>query len=427
MKYLSLNNPSFKVNFRDAVLMGQAPEKGLFFPEQIPVVPEFILKNLNTFSKEEIAFQITQPFVGDIIDSNSLKEIVKETVNFDFPLIPINESVYALELFHGPTGAFKDVGARFLSRVLHYFSKDSNQKLTVLVATSGDTGGAVADAFFKKNNIDVYILFPSGKVSELQHTQLTCYGENIHALEVAGTFDDCQMLVKQAFDDKVLNKKFRFISANSINIARWVSQQFYYFFALQKWPHKQPPVISVPSGNLGNISAGLLAKATGLETGDFIAACNENKALTDYLQTGVFKPKETVKTISNAMDVGNPSNFKRVIECLLKDKNKSGLTSFSFTSEETKNAIQSVYLQNKYLMDPHGAVGYLALKKYLESHPGSKGIFLETAHPAKFSNIIQPIIGREPEIPKQFLKYDKSNSQSEKIKPLYQELLQHLS
>lgn len=415
MKYFSLNDPDFKIDFKQAVLMGQAPGKGLFFPEYIPNHEKQFLENLKELSREEIAFRVIEPFVGDSIDKDTLKKIVSETIDFEIPLVFVEDSVYSLELFHGPTGAFKDVGARFLSRCLQYFSQKSGHRSTILVATSGDTGGAVADAFFGMENVDVFILFPSGKVSQLQELQLTCYGKNIHALEVDGSFDDCQMLVKQAFADETLSKKFNFISANSINIARWLSQQFYYFFALQQWPHDEPPAISVPSGNLGNIAAGLLAQKTGLKIRAFIAACNENKSLVNYLETGIFEPQETVTTVSNAMDVGNPSNFKRVLNCITRRQSPKELSGYSFTSEETLNAITSVFDKSKYLMDPHGSVGYLALKKYQESHPDTKGIFLETAHPAKFDNIIQSKPGIQISVPIRFSQYDKAQSHSRKI------------
>lgn len=401
MKYYNLNDSSFSVDFKDAVCMGQAPQKGLFFPERIPQLSTEFLNNWKNFSKEEIAFKVIKPFVGNSIGSEELFKIVSETVNFDFPLKKIENNIYTLELFHGPTQAFKDVGARFMSRCLRNFVKGTNQKITVLVATSGDTGGAVADAFFDVEGVEVIILFPSKKVSKLQELQLTTHGKNIKAFEIEGTFDDCQAMVKQAFSDKDLNNKFKFSSANSINIARWLSQQFYYFYALQQWPLEQLPVISVPSGNFGNICAGLMAFKSGLLVDSFIAACNENDVFTDYLQSGEFHEKTAIPTISNAMDVGNPSNFKRVLEVFDSDFNglKKYVHSYSFSSQETKDAIENVFNNSGYIMDPHGAVGYLALKTYLSAYPQKAGIFLETAHPSKFMDIVKPIAGEKVNIP----------------------------
>lgn len=418
MKYVSLNNPSIKVSFKDAVLMGQAPEKGLFFPEYIPEISRTVLENIQQYPKEELAFEILRPYIGDCINADALKNILADTLNFDFPLKEIEDSIFVLELFHGPTAAFKDVGARFLSRCLQYFSKDNNEKFTILVATSGDTGGAVADAFFGLENVDVIILFPSGKVSELQKMQLTTYGNNITALEVEGTFDDCQAMVKQAFADEDLKSEYQFTSANSINIARWIAQQVYYALALQQWPLKEPPVISVPSGNLGNLAAGMLAAAGGLPVSAFVAACNENRAIIDYIETDIFNEHETIPTISNAMDVGNPSNFKRIVR-LLKQKNMRSLKGYSFNSAETKTAIQEVFRQTGYIMDPHGAVGYLGLKHYLKEMPERSGFFLETAHPAKFDNIVYPLVNGTLQIPERFYSYQNKKSVSIRIAPDY--------
>lgn len=314
MHYYSTNNQSPKVNFKEATIKGLAPDKGLYFPEMIPVIEKDFFENIEQFSKAEIAFKVIAPYVGDVISKSELERIVSETVNFDFPLITVDENISSLELFHGPTLAFKDVGARFMSRCLGYFVKDNKRKITVLVATSGDTGGAVANGFYEVDGVDVVILYPSGKVSSVQELQLTTLGKNIKALEVGGTFDDCQHLVKQAFADELLNKELFLTSANSINVARWLSQQFYYFFAWQQWHDKKnPPVISVPSGNFGNICAGLLAHRTGLPVSHFIAACNANDVFTNYLQTQLYSPKESVVTISNAMDVGNPRDRKSVV------------------------------------------------------------------------------------------------------------------
>jgi threonine synthase len=402
MQYFSTNNNSPKVNFKEATINGQAPDKGLYFPENIPVLDNDFIDNINQYSNEEIAFNVIQPYIGDVIPKDELERIVAETINFDFPLVKVEDNIFSLELFHGPTLAFKDVGARFMSRCLGYFVKGNNKKITVLVATSGDTGGAVANGFYDVDGVDVVILYPSGKVSSVQELQLTTLGKNIKALEIDGTFDDCQKIVKQAFADEELNQKLFLTSANSINVARWLPQQFYYFFAYKQWEDKnKPPVISVPSGNFGNICAGLLAHRSGLPVSHFIAACKENNVVTEYLETGSYVPKKSVATLSNAMDVGNPSNFVRILELFDQEFQslKNVMSSFSFSDEETKNIFKEVYLNNNYLLDPHGAVGYAALKKYLDQNPNHKGMFLETAHPVKFYDVVEPVIGAKVSIP----------------------------
>jgi threonine synthase len=402
MQYFSTNNNSPKVNFKEATINGQAPDKGLYFPESIPVLDNDFINNINQYSNEEIAFNVIQHFVGDVIPKDELVRIVAETINFDFPLVKVEDNIFSLELFHGPTLAFKDVGARFMSRCLGYFVKGNNKKITVLVATSGDTGGAVANGFYDVDGVDVVILYPSGKVSSVQELQLTTLGKNIKALEIDGTFDDCQKIVKQAFADEELNQKLFLTSANSINVARWLPQQFYYFFAYKQWEDKnKPPVISVPSGNFGNICAGLLAHRSGLPVSHFIAACNENNVVTEYLETGNYVPKKSVATLSNAMDVGDPSNFVRILELFDQEFQslKNVMSSFSFSDEETKSILKEVYLNDNYLLDPHGAVGYAALKKYLDQNPNHKGMFLETAHPVKFYDVVEPVIGAKVSIP----------------------------
>ncbi|MEP6926163.1 MAG: threonine synthase [Ginsengibacter sp.] len=406
MLYYSTNNNSPKVNFKEATLRGQAPDKGLYFPETIPSIDKNFIANINQYSKEEIAFKVIQPYIDDLIPDDDLQKIVAETINFDFPLVKVEENIFSLELFHGPTLAFKDVGARFMSRCLGYFVKNDpdsfTDKITVLVATSGDTGGAVANGFYNVNGVDVVILYPSGKVSKVQELQLTTLGKNITTLEVDGSFDDCQHLVKQAFADEQLHEKLFLTSANSINVARWLPQQFYYFFAYKQWEDKNnPPVISVPSGNFGNICAGLLAHSSGLPVQHFIAACNDNDVVTEYLETGKYIPKKSVSTLSNAMDVGNPSNFVRILQLFNKEFQslKNVMSSYSFSNEETTSILKEVYLNTKYLLDPHGAVGYGALKKYLQQHAGTAGIFLETAHPVKFYDVVEPIINNKIQIP----------------------------
>ena len=395
MFYYSTNNKSPKVNFKDATVNGQAPDKGLYFPEHIPQLKKSFINDIDQYSKEEIAFHVIKPFIGDVIPEQYLKKIISETINFDFPLVKVEENIFSLELFHGPTLAFKDVGARFMSRCLGYFVAHDDKAVTVLVATSGDTGGAVADGFYNVDGVNVIILYPSGKVSSVQELQLTTHGKNITAIEIDGSFDDCQHLVKQAFADESIQKHLFLTSANSINVARWLPQQFYYFFAYKQWQDKNnPPVISVPSGNFGNICAGLLAHRSGLPVKHFIAACNANDVVHEYLETENYKAKQSVPTISNAMDVGDPSNFVRILELFDKEFKalKNVMSSYSISDDETRAVIKEVFLNNNYLLDPHGAVGYLSLKKYLQQQPGLQGIFLETAHPVKFYDVVEPVI-----------------------------------
>jgi threonine synthase len=429
MLYYSTNNLSPKVDFKEATIKGQAPDKGLYFPETIPVLPGKFLDNLSGYSKEDIAFNIIQPYTGVTIPEQELRDIIAETVDFEFPLIKLNDSIFSFELFHGPTLAFKDVGARFMSRCLGYFVKNQGKKITVLVATSGDTGGAVANGFYGIDGIEVVILYPSGQVSSIQELQLTTLGKNIKTLEINGSFDDCQEMVKQAFIDKDLNNKIFLTSANSINVARWLPQQFYYFFALQQWENKEnPPVISVPSGNFGNICAGLLAHRSGLPAQHFIAACNANDVVTDYLETGTYKTKKSVSTISNAMDVGSPSNFIRILELFHHQFGdlKNVLSSYSISDEETKITIKEVFNNFKYLADPHGAVGYLALKKYLQTHPGEKGIFLETAHPVKFYDVVEPVIQEKIKLPDSIKSLLKSKKKAIVMEAKYDDLKEFL-
>jgi threonine synthase len=402
MQFYSLNKKSPDVNFKDATINGQAPDKGLYFPHHIPQVSKELIANIENISNEEIAFEVIKPYVGSTISENDLLGIASETVNFSIPLVNVNENINSLELYHGPTLAFKDVGARFMSRSLGHFVKDSDKKVTVLVATSGDTGGAVANGFYNVDGVEVVILYPSGKVSSVQEKQLTTLGNNITALEVQGNFDDCQQMVKAAFLDDELNKKYFLTSANSINVARWLPQQFYYFFAYKQWKQKDnPPVICVPSGNFGNICAGLLASASGLPVNHFIAATNANDVVPEFFNSGNYQPKKAVATISNAMDVGDPSNFVRIMQLFqqqvsaLKDK----VSSVSVTDAITKETLLSVYKKHNYLCDPHGAVAYYALENYLNEHAGTKGIFLETAHPVKFYDVVESIIHEAVPVP----------------------------
>jgi len=348
------------------------------------------VRNARRYSREAIAMEVMRPYAGHTIPGRQLEEIIAATIAFDFPLVPLDDRIAALELFHGPTLAFKDVGARFMSRCLGYFSHDLAREITVLVATSGDTGGAVANAFDGVPGVSVVILYPSGKVSLVQELQLTTLGSHITALEIEGNFDDCQRLVKQAFGDEELSRRLFLTSANSINIARWLPQQLYYFFAWQQWQDQdQPPVISVPSGNFGNLCAGLLAWRSGLPVQHFIAACNANDTVPEFLATGSYPSKDAIATMSNAMDVADPSNFVRLLELFHHDTAalKSMVSAYSISDDETREAIRALEASAGYLADPHGAVGYEALRRHLDMHPAHKGIFLETAHPVKFCDV----------------------------------------
>ena len=402
MNYFSTNHNSPIVNFKDATINGQAPDKGLYFPESIPVLSKAFFKNIERYSNEAIAYEVIKPYVGDTIPANMLQQIVEETINFPIPLVPISDTIFSLELFHGPTMAFKDVGARFMSRCLGYFVKDQLKKVTVLVATSGDTGGAVASGFYDVPNVEVIILYPSGKVSTVQEKQLTTLGKNIHAIEVNGSFDDCQQMVKDVFANAADFPHLFLTSANSINVARWLPQQFYYFLAYKQWADKNnPPIISVPSGNFGNICAGILANASGLPIKHFIAACNANDVVPQFFASNIYTAKKSVQTISNAMDVGNPSNFVRILQIFNQQITdlKNLVSATSISDEETRLTLKKVYKEFNYLLDPHGAVGYHALEKYLQEHPSQKGIVVETAHPVKFFDVVEPIIQEAVSIP----------------------------
>lgn len=419
MQFYSLNKQSPNVNFKDATINGQAPDKGLYFPNTIPQVKKEMIADIENISNEQIAFEVIKPYVGDTISENELYNIVTETVNFSIPLVKVTDAISSLELYHGPTLAFKDIGARFMSRCLGHFVKGSNKKVTVLVATSGDTGGAVANGFYNVEGVDVVILYPSGKVSSVQEKQLTTLGNNIHALEVDGNFDDCQQMVKAAFLDDELNAKLFLTSANSINVARWLPQQFYYFFAYKQWLQKDnPPVVCVPSGNFGNICAGLLANASGLPVKHFIAACNANDVVPEFFKTENYQAKKAVATISNAMDVGDPSNFVRIMQLFQQQVSslKNMVSTCSISDAVTSNTLLSVFKDYNYLCDPHGAVAYRALEDYLQNHPNDKGMFLETAHPVKFYDVVEPIIGQTVSIPQAIQQQLTAEKKSTKIK-----------
>ncbi len=404
MKFYSLNKQSKKVNFQTAVTRGIAPDSGLYFPEKITPLSKDFFENIEKYSKEEIAFELIRQFVGNEIPEKELKAIIKNTLSFDFPLVEIEKDIYSLELFHGPTMAFKDVGARFMAQCLSYFNKNNKKEVTVLVATSGDTGGAVASGFLGVKGVNVVILYPSGKVSDVQEKQLTTLGENIRAIEVDGNFDFCQQMVKNAFLDAEITKTVQLTSANSINVARWLPQMFYFAFAYQQLKEKKKKIVfSIPSGNFGNICAGMMAQQLGLPVNHFIAATNANAVVPNYLETGSYIPINSIPTISNAMDVGNPSNFIRIQEIYKNDLEnlKKHLTSYSFSDDQTREAMETIFKKDGYIADPHGAVGYLGLKKYGKVKQDFQGIFLETAHPVKFLDVVEPVINKTIAFPPQ--------------------------
>ena len=401
MFYRSLKSSSKLVNFEEAVKKGLAEDGGLFFPKKIKKLKKEFIENLENFSNIDIAYEVIKQFIGDEINENDLKNIIKNTIDYDFPLIDIEENVKSLELFHGPTLAFKDVGARFMANCLGYFNKKSNKINTVLVATSGDTGAAVANGFLDVKGTNVVILYPKNMVSEVQEKQLTTNKKNITAFRVDGTFDDCQQMVKKAFTDKELNNELNLTSANSINVARWLPQMFYYFFAIKQLKTNNKKIVfSVPSGNFGNICAGAIAMKLGLPIDQFVASTNSNDTIPRYLNSKNYNPKKTIPTISNAMDVSNPSNFIRIEE-IYQDFNelKNSFSSYSFNDDKTLKAVKSVYKNSNYILDPHGAVGYLGLKKFLTNNSDFIGIFLETAHPIKFSNHIENELKLKLKIP----------------------------
>lgn len=397
MQYYSTNGQTPEVSLQEAVVKGLAADKGLFMPKQIKRLPESFFDNIQNLSFQEIAFEVAKAFFGEDVEEAALKQIVYDTLSFDVPLVNVNDNIYSLELFHGPTLAFKDVGARFMSRLLGYFIRKQGQKqVNVLVATSGDTGSAVANGFLGVEGIHVYVLYPKGKVSKIQECQFTTLGQNITALEIDGVFDDCQALVKSAFMDADLNKHMNLTSANSINVARFLPQAFYYFYAyaqLKKMGKDKNVVICVPSGNFGNITAGLFGKRMGLPVSRFIAANNRNDIFYQYLLTGEYNPRPSVQTIANAMDVGAPSNFARILD-LYKNSHKDicgDISGCTYNDDQIRSTIKQVFDNYKYLLDPHGAVGYQAVTDGLK--PEEVGVFLETAHPAKFKDTVEPIVG----------------------------------
>ncbi len=399
MRYYSTNKSTPDVSLKEAVIKGLAADNGLFMPEKINKFDASFFERIHKLSFQEIAFEVAKKFFGEDIEEEKLKEIVFETLQFDCPVVKVSESIYSLELFHGPTLAFKDVGARFMARLLNYFLSNRKDPVNVLVATSGDTGSAVANGFLGVEGIQVFVLYPKGKVSKIQESQFTTLGKNITALEIDGTFDDCQHLVKTAFLDEDLNKKLILTSANSINVARFLPQAFYYFNAYARLKEKgilenKELVISVPSGNLGNITAGLFAMEMGLPVSKFIAANNTNHVVFDYLKSGNYKPVSSVETLANAMDVGAPSNFSRILD-LYRYSHKTIskiIDGYWYSDAQIKEIVKNVYTETGYLCDPHGACGYEALRESLSEN--QLGVFLETAHPAKFTETVEKIIGK---------------------------------
>ena len=416
MNYFSLNNKNHKVNFKEALFNGLAPDRGLYFPQEIKSLKKSFISNLDDYDKIEISMEVISQFIGNQIDEESLKKIIEHSIDFEFPLKKIDENISVLELFHGPSMAFKDVGARFTSRCLsHFIRKGYDKKVTVLVATSGDTGAAVASGFHKVEGIDVFILYPKNKISNIQEKQISTFSDNIFPIEVVGTFDDCQEIVKDALTDKDLTSNFNFTTANSINISRWIPQTLYYFFAYSQLPSNiEKSSFSIPSGNYGNLFSAIVSKKLGLPIENIISSNNINNPVERYFQSGAFTPLHSKETLSNAMDVGDPSNFKRVNKIFDNDldKMKEIIYAYSFTDYETEDAIKNLLKKNKYFCDPHGAIGYLGAKKYIDNNLGSHCIFLETAHFYKFFDEIKNIIGNEFSVPSQLesiLKKDKNS------------------
>jgi threonine synthase len=425
MKYYSTNKNTPDVSLKEAVVKGLAADNGLFMPERIEKLTADFFENIEKLTFQEIAFEVAKKFFGEDIEESKLKEIVYETLEFDCPVVKVTDSIYSLELFHGPTLAFKDVGARFMARLLQYFLDEKEKLVNVLVATSGDTGSAVANGFLGVDGIHVYVLYPKGKVSQIQESQFTTLGQNITALEIDGTFDDCQHLVKTAFMDEALNEKLVLTSANSINVARFLPQAFYYFNAYARLKESgalndKELVFSVPSGNFGNLTAGLIASEMGLPVARFIAANNANDIVFEYLQSGEYKTRPSVETIANAMDVGAPSNFARILD-LYKNSHKiisEKIKGYRYADDEIRKVVDKVYTSTGYLCDPHGACGYEALSEYLSNN--QIGVFLETAHPAKFTETVEGIIGKgKVELPKKLADFMKGQKKSISLKKEY--------
>jgi threonine synthase len=405
MEFYSTNSPHLRTGLKEAILKGLPDDNGLFMPLSIPELPARFFRDLPGLSFQDLSFEVAKNLLSDSIPESDLEQIISKSIDFPAPVVSLDSHTYILELFHGPSLAFKDFGARFMAQTMSWLNQGESKELVILVATSGDTGGAVAAGFYKTPGIKVVILYPSGKVSPLQEKQLTTLGHNITALEVNGTFDDCQALVKKAFLDNSVSTSIRLSSANSINIARLIPQSFYYFEAYKQVapiaPENAPIVFSIPSGNFGNLSAGILAKRMGLPVKQFIAATNRNDIVPTYLNTGSYAPRPSVRTLSNAMDVGAPSNFARMLDlyCSTWNMMKTDITGYAFNDAQTELAMQEVDRNHGYILDPHGAVGYLAWKSYQQANPNDKGIILETAHPAKFIEDVERILHHPVLIP----------------------------
>ena len=434
MQLYSTRNKEKLVSLKEAVFKGLPEDNGLYMPQQIPTLDQDFIRNLKAFSFQEIAFKVADTLMQGAIPKNDLEKIIAEAVNFPAPVHRLDEQKYVLELFHGPSLAFKDFGARFMAQLMSYFNKGEDRQLVILVATSGDTGGAVAAGFYQTPGIEVVILYPSGKVSMLQEKQLTTLGHNITALEVQGTFDDCQALVKQAFLDTELSSTIRLSSANSINIARLIPQSFYYFEAYKQVSDGHTPVVfSIPSGNFGNLTAGLIAHRMGLPVHHFIAATNINDVVPQYLHTGQYLPRPSARTLSNAMDVGNPSNFARMLDffstenCSTWNNMTASISGYAYNDEQTRKSVQEVYSKYNYIIDPHGAVAYLALEEYQRKQPDTIGVLLETAHPAKFLDDMNEILHQSIEVPERLSVLAKKPKEALLIDTNYNTFKKHLS
>lgn len=428
MHYYSTSNRKLKSTLKEAVLKGLAPDRGLYMPDSIPVIDGATLESFRDMELPEIAVALSRLLFGGDVPEAELSRLTEEAINFDTPLVPVDEGLYALELFHGPTLAFKDVGARFLARLLGFFTGELDEDVHVLVATSGDTGSAVANGFLDVEGTKVHVLYPSGGVTSLQEKQFTTLGSNISALELKGSFDDCQRLVKEAFMDEELGRQMTLTSANSINLARFLPQAFYYFRAWAQLPPDTKAFFSVPSGNYGNMTAGLVAREMGLPVHTFLSVNNLNDVVASYLRSGNFSPRPSVPTIANAMDVGDPSNFVRILDLFDGDHRviTGHLPAYSYTDAQIRESIAEVHKRCAYLCDPHGAAGYRAAQSYRKEHPGLSGIFLETAHPAKFRETVEEVTGEAVELPERLAAYAERKKEAVLLQPDYGEFRNYL-
>lgn len=428
MKFYSTNNSAHQVELAEAVIKGLAPDQGLYIPTEIPVLPKELMDKLPEMTFQEIGYEVIAALFSSALSHEQIEELVDHTLTFDAPLVKVEEDVYSLELFHGPTLAFKDFGARFCSKLMSMLMEKSDRKVRVLVATSGDTGSAVANGFLGVDGVDVIILFPKGKVSELQEKQFTTLGQNITALEVDGVFDDCQRMVKEAFLDAELNQKLLLTSANSINVARWIPQCLYYFYAFSRLPRKDKKVaFAVPSGNFGNIAAGILAQRMGLPIDQFVAATNVNKVVPDYLNGADFAAMSSIATISNSMDVGNPSNFPRLLALYGEDEQllKANVKGYFYTDEQTVEVMQEVR-NSGYTLDPHGAVGYKGLKHFMAENDNFQGVFLETAHPGKFRETVEKALNLKLKLPERLAAFMEGEKKVEIMGNNFEEFKEYL-